>query len=783
MKAIIMAGGEGSRLRPLTCDCPKPMVPLMDKPVMYYAVELLKRHGVREAAATLHYLPDRVRDYFGDGSGFGLAMRYYEETDPLGTAGSVRQAEDFLTETFIVLSGDGVTDCNLTEALRFHREKGALATLVLKSVETPLEYGVVVADADGRIRRFVEKPGWGEVFSDTVNTGIYILEPEVLKQIPSGRPYDFGRELFPALLEKGMPVFGYVMKDYWCDIGDLSAYLRAHADAMDGRINLPMDIRPGGVYRSPGARVERSALLEGPCFIGEGAVVREGARVGAYSVLGEGSVVAEQASVKRSVLWRQAQLYRGSQARGCVLADGASLGEESCAFEESALGSGASLGARGTLLPGVKVWPRKQTEDGARLDCNLVWGGSGRAGFLNGRLALMNPSRASRLARACASALKPKTLLMGRSASSVDLSYALAAEAGLMAQGVQVMDAGVSTLPQLRVMTELLRPDGALFIDEGSLRLLTGEGTEPGSSVRRKIEGLILRQDFERAFAAVTKLPVPAGRSDLMYAGYLLSRADTEALAEGRHRIAVCAPGEQLLSMAECVLEKAGCTVRGEWEEELMELSPGEIGLWLTESGERMKLAGEDGSLTEGECMLLRVWTMLEDGAKRIILPVGATRAAEQLAEEYGAEIVRVKGERAAFMRELAEEDRHQLMMQFDGLYAFVHCLGALSRRKLTLEKWLIGMPKMKRRTQLVMVDRKDRGRVLSALLKEEADADMTDGLYISKGGAWAWISPSEERAECRVVAEAYSAEIAGELCDFYAERIRNVLGKGEKEK
>ena len=783
MKAIIMAGGEGSRLRPLTCDCPKPMVPLMDKPVMHYALELLKRHGVREAAATLHYLPDRVRDYFGDGTDFGLSVRYYEETEPLGTAGSVCQARDFLTETFVVLSGDGVTDCNLTDALRFHREKGALATLVLKSVESPLEYGVVVTDADGRIRRFVEKPGWGEVFSDTVNTGIYILEPEVFNYIPADRPYDFGCELFPALLEEGLPVYGYAMNGYWCDIGDISAYLRAHADAMDGRIDLPMNVRPGGVYRSPGAKVDRSAVLEGPCFIGEGAVVKEGARIGAYSVLGAGSCVSAHASVKRSVLWPQAKLGFSSQARGCVLADGALIGEEGCAFEESVLGRGASLGTRGTLLPGVKIWPYKQTEDGVRLDSNLVWGSGERTGFLNGRLALINPSQAARLARACASAMKPKTLLMARSASSVALSYALAAESGLMAQGVQVMDAGVSTLPQLRVMAELLRPDGALFIDEESLRPLTADGAEPGASVRRQIEALILRQDFERAFTAVTKLPVPAGRSDLMYAGYLLSRADTEALSARRPQIAVCAPNEQLLSMAECVLEKAGCTVRGEWEEELMELSPGETGLWLTEGGEQMKLAGEDGSLTESECLLLRVWTMLEAGSKRIILPVGATRTAELLAAEYGAEIARVKGERAAFMREVTEEDRHQLMMHFDGLYAFVHCLGALVRKRLTLEQWLMGMPKLSRRTRSVPVDRKDRGRVLSALLKEETDADMTDGLCMFKNGAWAWISPSEERAECKVVAEALSAETAMELCDFYADRIQNVLGKGMKGK
>ena len=177
MKAIIMAGGEGTRLRPLTCDCPKPMIRLMDRPVMAYALALLKRHGITDVGSTLMYLPERIQSYFGDGSAFGVSMRYFVEKTPLGTAGSMHLAADFLNETFVVLSGDGVTDCDLTQALRFHREKGALATLVLKHVENPLEYGVVIAEAEGRVTRFVEKPGWGEVFSDTVNTGIYILEP------------------------------------------------------------------------------------------------------------------------------------------------------------------------------------------------------------------------------------------------------------------------------------------------------------------------------------------------------------------------------------------------------------------------------------------------------------------------------------------------------------------------------------------------------------------------------------------------------------------------------
>lgn len=776
MKAIIMAGGEGSRLRPLTCDCPKPMAPLMDRPVMSYALELLRRHNVEETAVTLQYLPDRIRDYFGDGADFGVSLRYYLEKAPLGTAGSVRQAADFLDETFVVLSGDGVTDCDLTDALRFHRERRSMATLVIKHVESPLEYGVVIAESDGRVRRFVEKPGWGEVFSDTVNTGIYILEPSVLDLIPEGRAFDFGHELFPAMVQADLPVYAYTMTGYWCDIGDHSAYLRAHIDAMDGRIRLNFPGKSGCVVRMPGASVDRSAVLEGPCFIGEGAVVREGARIGAYSVLGAGALVDAHASLKRAVLWRNAQMRPRAQARGCILTENSCMMEESCAFEESVLGAGSTLGAGGTLLPGVKVWPGKRTPDGIRLDSNVVWGGTERPCFSCGRLGLRNPSHAVRIAQAYAAAMRPGSVLLGRSASSVALSYSLSVESGLMAQGVQVLDAGVSTLPQLRVMTRLLKAGGSAFVDGENLLPLDENGAELKSAYKRKIEGLLLRQDYERSFLNVAKLPVRAGRSDLIYIGRLLEDADMETLWRARPQIAVYAPNEQLLSAAECALEKAGCLVRAEWEDEMMELAPGEIGVWLTDDGEQMRLAGEDGSLTDSEDTLIRVWAMLETGMKRIVLPIGATRAADVLAERYHAEIVRVRGERAHLMQTLAFEDRRQFMMQFDGLYAALQCIGLLTKQTLSLSGWLQTMPKLSRRSRCVPVEWKDKGRVLSALLKEETEPDMTDGMSVCKDGCWAWISPSEERAECRIVTEAKDMEAANELCDFYAERIRQAL-------
>ncbi len=221
MKAVIMAGGEGTRLRPVTCGIPKPMVPVLNKPVMEYTLELLKEHNITEVAATLAYFPAVITDYFGDGGDFGIKLKYYIEHTPLGTGGSVKNAEDFLSDTFIIISGDALTDIDLERAVKFHREKSSKATLVLKRVSVPLEYGVVITDENGKITSFMEKPSWGEVFSDTINTGIYILEPEVLDYYKKGDNFDFSKDLFPKLLNDNIPMYGYVTKDYWNDIGDL----------------------------------------------------------------------------------------------------------------------------------------------------------------------------------------------------------------------------------------------------------------------------------------------------------------------------------------------------------------------------------------------------------------------------------------------------------------------------------------------------------------------------------------------------------------------------------
>ena len=517
MKAIIMAGGEGSRLRPLTCDCPKPMMRLMDRPVMQYALELLRAHGIKQIAATLGYLPDAIIDYFGDGSAFDVSLHYYVEEMPLGTAGGVKRAQDFLDETFIVLSGDGITDLNIAAALDFHRRKGSLATLVLRREVNPLEYGVVTTDSDGKIRAFYEKPARCDAVSDTVNTGIYIFEPQALSFIPDDRAYDFGHDLFPALVQAGEPVYGYVTDDYWCDIGDVRAYLSAHRAAMEGQIRLNGLSGCNGAVVLPGARVDPTAILEAPCLIAQGAQVSAGARIGAYSVLGENAFAGKNADLKRSILWTGARAEDGAQLRGAILASGASIAPHAQAYEESVLGTGARMESRSVILPGIKLWPGKTIGAGEKLDANRVWGNRASDGFRNGSIPIPTPDRAARAAQACMAVLNPRDLLLGRDDTPVSSALWHAAAAGAMAQGITVIDAGVCALPQLRFAQSLLRAQAAALIQEGQIVLLNDCSAPLSAKQRRSIDALLARHDYAPPFSAPTQSMQSSMHSESAY--------------------------------------------------------------------------------------------------------------------------------------------------------------------------------------------------------------------------------------------------------------------------
>ena len=322
MKAILLAGGKGTRLRPMTLHTPKPIVPIFDRPFLQYQIDLLRQvPEVDEIVLSLNYQPRRIEEVFGDGSDFGIHIRYGVEPTPLGTGGAIKfAAGDARGEPIVVFNGDVLTSVDLPAVLALHRERKARATIVLTPVANPTAYGLVETDADGNVERFVEKPNPDQIRCDTINAGIYILEPETLSRIPNDTVYSIERAYFPSLVEGHETFVAYIYRGYWLDIGTPEKYRQAHRDIMDGRfVAPPFAATPGTAFISPDARIDDGVTIESPCFIDAGAVVKSGARIGAYSVLGRHCHVGENATVSGAILWPNT--WVDSEARvGAVIA-------------------------------------------------------------------------------------------------------------------------------------------------------------------------------------------------------------------------------------------------------------------------------------------------------------------------------------------------------------------------------------------------------------------------------------------------------------------------------
>jgi NDP-sugar pyrophosphorylase family protein len=350
MKAILLAGGKGTRLRPLTIHTPKPIVPIFERPFLHYQLDLLKQvPEIDEVILSLNYQPRRIEEIFGDGSAAGMSLRYVVEPAPLGTAGAVRYAGESLHESVVVFNGDVLTEVDLAAVIRLHRERRAKATIVLTPVENPSAYGLVETDADGNIRRFLEKPKPDEITCDTINAGIYVLEPDTFDRIPKDTAWSIERSFFPSLIERGETFVAYVYRGYWIDIGTPEKYVQVHRDIMDGKFHAAPFLNGHHSWVSPQARVEPDVTIEGPCFVDEGAVVKSGARIGPYSVVGRQCHIEEHAVVERSIVWANTRVSQEAVVRRAILGrqchvgrsalveDGAVLGDKSVVTDYSRL--------------------------------------------------------------------------------------------------------------------------------------------------------------------------------------------------------------------------------------------------------------------------------------------------------------------------------------------------------------------------------------------------------------------------------------------------------------
>ncbi|MEK6717272.1 MAG: sugar phosphate nucleotidyltransferase, partial [candidate division NC10 bacterium] len=509
--------GFGTRLRPLTHTLPKPMIPMANKPMMEHIVDLLREHGITDLVTLLHFQPELIEGHFGDGAEFGVRMTYVAATEDYGTAGAVKNAEDHLRGTFLVISGDLLTDFDLRAALQFHRERGADLTILLTRVENPLQYGVVITEPDGRISRFLEKPTWSEVFSDTVNTGIYLLEPSVLDLMPPRREFDFSRDLFPLMMREGRKLFGYVAAGYWRDVGDLLEYRLAHQDILAGTVKVKIPGRrveglDKEIWLGTGTRVDFTAGLRGAVLIGKNTRVEANARI-TNSVIGDNCIVEEGAVVSDSILWNNVYIGRGAILKENVVGRGSEIKARARLFEGALISDGCRVGEGSVVKADVKVWPQKVVEDGATLSTSLVWGERwsrslfGAYGVTGLGNIEISPEFAAKLGAAFGATLREHAVV--RTSRDPHRSSRITNRAiicGLLSAGVDVHDLRVTPIPVIRYQMGAKGAVAGVHVRKSpydpellDIKFFDERGMDISASREKGIERLFFREDFRRA--------------------------------------------------------------------------------------------------------------------------------------------------------------------------------------------------------------------------------------------------------------------------------------------
>jgi mannose-1-phosphate guanylyltransferase len=356
MQAIILVGGEATRLRPLTCNTPKSMVPVLNIPFLEHVIKYLGGHGIKEIILAQGHLPKPMDDYFQDGSRFGVTLTYSLENKPMGTGGAVKNAERLLRDTFLVLNGDVFTDLDITAMLKFHRERQSKVTISLTPVEDPTAFGLIESSSDGRITRFLEKPSWDQVTTNLINAGAYIMDKEMLKRIPTNTSYSFERQLFPQLLEESEPLYAFFSPSYWIDIGTPTKYLQLHRDLLRGEVKGYSFVQGKIVKIGQGCSIHPETQLIGPAIIGDNCVISRGVKIFGPTIIGPGNIIGEDTIIEESVTWQKNQFGSKVNLKQCIIANDCLVNDSTYA-EKSVIGDHVTINKNTRLGAGSYIWP------------------------------------------------------------------------------------------------------------------------------------------------------------------------------------------------------------------------------------------------------------------------------------------------------------------------------------------------------------------------------------------------------------------------------------------
>lgn len=828
MKAVVMAGGSGSRLRPLTIQRPKPMIPLVNKPVINHILDLLKRHGITEVIITVQYQADIIQDYFGDGTGFGIKIHYSAEETPLGTAGSVKNAQEFLDEPFIVISGDAVTNFDLTKLIEYHKNVNPLATLAITNIANPVDYGVININNEGHITRFQEKPSRGLVMSDYVNTGIYVLDPQILSFIEPNTPVDFGHNLFPMLHEQGHVLHGYVAKGYWCDVGNIAEYMRATANALEGDI-------PGldlGAYSSDGiwagqdVEIAPDAELIGPIYLGNSVQIKSGVLIQGPTVIRDYAVIDNGAHIERSILWRNCYIGERVQISGAIIQRQCSIKTYATVFESAVMGDGTIIGEGAVIHPSVKIWPGKEVEPGAIVNSSIIWGSQGRR-VLFGRYGVtgvvnidLTPEFSAKLGAAFGATLpKGSIVTINRDIHRSPRMIKRAIISGLPSAGVDVWDLGNQPIPVARYYTNVSPAAGGIHVrlspfDERviDIRFMDGEGQNISKAAERNIERVFFREDFRRVYLDDIGSIQYAEQVKDHYIDSFLKRLNTKTIQAGNFSLVIDYADVPITKVLSAILEELKCSVISlnvnleTAPTDLTQSKPQtilrqmqiittalgvQLGVRFDPGGEKLVFIDDRGNILNGitACAVMAALALRDAPGSTIAIPIHLPHIFEKIAEQYKGTVIRTEAEsddliRAIYTKKIimGGDGRGNFIFPdfqcaFDGMMALGKLLEYLATQKVSMSDIVRNLPPYYLAERRVSCLWEVKPKVMRLINEQfENNNQATHGIKVNLGpNKWALIMPDPDQPYFRISAEAESQIEAEALADEYAQVVEKI--------
>ena len=814
MKAILMAGGFGTRMRPLTIKVPKPMVPIGNLPIMEHVVSLLASHGITDITSLLYFSPEVIKDYFGDGSEFGVRMSYCLPDADYGTAGAVRFALGEAKEPVLIISGDLITDFDLTQAMNWHQEKRSEATILLTRTENPLQYGIVITNPDGRISRFLEKPSWGEAFSDTINTGIYVLEPSATALIPHRANFDFSQNLFPLMLSKKMGLYGNIMEGYWKDVGNVSEYHLVHADLAGGKLKLDLkaDIKKtdaATLYLGKNVTIGEGVSLEGTVVIRDNVVI-EGKSLISDSMIGSNSQIGHNSRITNSILWSdnligaETDIDSAIVCRGCMIGNRVKLNDNCIISDDCRIGDGAVVKA------GCKIWPDKTVDAGSIVSTSMVWGEKwNRELFTDSKmsgLALteITPEMAVRLGAALGASLgQGVSVVSSRDASDISRLIRRGLMSGLLSAGVNVSDLETMPIPVVRYALSRGSFAAGIYVRHSPLDyrqlefiMFDGSGMDMPNAKLKKIERNYFGEDYELAtMDEIGHLEKPQGVL-VNYRQEFMESIDNDLIRQAGFKVVVDHSNGSSSQIFPALFSKLGvaatelnaylnprkfATTPQEQSQAIVQISAivkslhADIGFHLNTASEKLTVVDENGEPIDNQLLLALITDLFlqTHKATAIAVPIGATMAIEKVAAMYGTRVIRVPNDHRAMMDVRRQESVDFVggtrggfifpgfQMGADAILATVKILEMMAQTRTRLGELREQFEGYVMDSVSVPCPWSKKGQVMRTLITstEEKNRQLVDGVRILDDDAAILMTPDRARASFTLQVESESKE------------------------